>query len=74
MPDERLNQQSVEVNKDATELMSICRIEDRLPLRTVAGYYGGRTPLQHQEGARLLVRIYRVTADYTPTAKSVEGS
>jgi hypothetical protein len=29
-------------------------------------FYGGRTPLEHHEGTRLEVRIYRVTEDFVP--------
>jgi hypothetical protein len=71
MPDERITQQMIALHDDATALRFLCRIEDSLPLRTVSCYYGGRTPLQHQEGTRVLVRIYRVTADYAPPAKAV---
>jgi hypothetical protein len=36
-------------------------IDDPLPLQTVPCFYGGRTPLEHHEGPRLVVDIYRVT-------------
>jgi 4-amino-4-deoxy-L-arabinose transferase-like glycosyltransferase len=38
-------------------------IEDVLPLRVVPCFYGGRTPLEHFEGRRLTVYIYRVMMD-----------
>jgi hypothetical protein len=38
-------------------------IEDSLPLRTVPCFYGGRTPLEHHEGPRITVHIYRITSD-----------
>jgi hypothetical protein len=40
-------------------------IDDPLPLRVVPCFYGGRTPLEHHEGPRLTVIIYRVTKDGT---------
>jgi hypothetical protein len=39
-------------------------IEDSLPVRTVPCFYGGRTPLEHHEGPRLMVDIYRITSDF----------
>jgi hypothetical protein len=38
-------------------------IDDPLPLRTVPCFYGGRTPLEHHEGPRLTVHVYRITKD-----------
>jgi hypothetical protein len=35
-------------------------IEDRLPLRTMLGFYNSGIPLQHHEGPRRTVRIYRI--------------
>jgi hypothetical protein len=41
-------------------------LNDPVPLRTVSCFYCGRAPLEHHEGARIKVRIYRVIADYEP--------
>ena len=38
-------------------------MDDPLPLRTVPCFYGGRTPLEHHEGPRLTVHVYRITRD-----------
>ena len=43
-------------------------IEDRSPWRTVLCYYCGRIPVQHHEGPRLRVTVYRVLADFVPTS------
>jgi hypothetical protein len=45
--------------------------QDDLPWRTVVCYYGGRTPLQHHEGPRLRLTVYRVLADFVPTTHGV---
>ena len=31
-------------------------------------YYCGRTPVQHHQGPRLRVAVYRVLADFVPTS------
>ncbi|MCI0455469.1 MAG: hypothetical protein L0Z62_00650 [Gemmataceae bacterium] len=41
-------------------------VGDALPLRTVWGYYGGSVPLEHHRGPRVGLRLYRVTANFTP--------
>jgi 4-amino-4-deoxy-L-arabinose transferase-like glycosyltransferase len=43
-------------------------VADALPLRTVWCYYGSNVPLDHQEGPRVSLRLYRVTADFTPAS------
>jgi hypothetical protein len=45
--------------------------QDALPWRTVACYYCGRTPLQHHEGPRLRLTIYRVLSDFVPSSHGV---
>lgn len=40
-------------------------LEDRLPLRTMLGYYSSGVPLQHHEGPRRKVRIYRIAGPAT---------
>jgi hypothetical protein len=41
-------------------------IPGRLPVRTLACYYGGRVPLEHCDGPWMRVTIYRVERDFTP--------
>ena len=50
----------------ALEEVQRLTLDDPVPLRTVACYYGGRAPLEHHEGPRMTVRIYRVVADFQP--------
>ena len=48
---------------------------DPVPLRTVSCFYCGRVPLEHHEGPRLTVRIYRVMEDFQPKrAKKLKGT
>jgi len=65
-PSWRLNQQMVHVSDRHTECMAVMSFSDPLPLRTVANYYGGRSPLEHHEGPRVLLTIYRVSHDWVP--------
>jgi hypothetical protein len=39
-------------------------VDDPLPLRVLPCFYGGRTPLEHHEGPRLSVLVYRMSADH----------
>jgi hypothetical protein len=70
VPDARYEQQRIEINDDALELVDTLSIQDFLPWRTVRCFYGGRVPLEHQEGPRRSVRIYRVRADFIPASKN----
>jgi serine/threonine-protein kinase len=69
VPDDRLNQQAIRIEPGAVALAAQEQIEDALPLRTVQCYYGGATPLEHHEGPRVTVMIYRVTADHVPARR-----
>jgi hypothetical protein len=40
-------------------------VEDRLPLQTMLGYYSSGIPIQHHEGPRRTVKIYRVAGPAT---------
>jgi hypothetical protein len=40
--------------------------DDPVPLRTIWNYYGGEAALEHHEGPRMEVTIYRVLTDFTP--------
>jgi 4-amino-4-deoxy-L-arabinose transferase-like glycosyltransferase len=66
VPDPRQNQQGLALGKAPLELMETVVIYDGFPLRTVPCFYGGRTPVEHQEGSCLEVRVYRVVQDFTP--------
>ncbi len=70
VPDERhVHQQRVVLDPDRLLLEEERRFGDWLPLRTVACYYGGHVPLEHQEGPRVLVRLYRVRENHVPAWK-----
>ncbi len=67
VPGPRLNAQSMVLEEDKLRPEGGLVIATRVPLRTVPCFYGGRTPLEHEEGEGALeVTIYRVTADFTP--------
>jgi hypothetical protein len=70
VPGKRLGQQPMAINSNATLLVHQFSIDDPLPVRTVAGYYGSRIPLEPCPGARVVVVIYRVTAAFVPAARS----
>jgi hypothetical protein len=57
--------QASKLNLAALPLREATRIviDDPVPLRTVPCFYGGRTPLEHHEGPRLTVVVYRVVED-----------
>ncbi len=59
-PDTRVTQQPWYDGEGRIDAVTTLRRFDWLPLRTVPGYYGGNTPLEHHEGPRIAVTIYRV--------------
>jgi hypothetical protein len=61
-----LNQQLIRVSRFHTEKVIDLTVDDRLPLRTVQNFYGGRAPLEHHEGPRVEVTIYRITNEWRP--------
>jgi hypothetical protein len=69
VPDERLNQQEIQLDERRTVLAGTVSVQDPVPLRTVSCFYGGRTPLEHHEGPRVVVALYRVTEDCIPASK-----
>jgi hypothetical protein len=72
VPSARLNQQLLYLDERKLQLKARLTIEDALPLRTVQNFYGGRSALEHHEGPRLEVAIYRVLEDFTPVAEKKE--
>jgi hypothetical protein len=65
-PDARLNQQGMRITGMPLELVETLVIPSHLPVRTVVCFYGGETPLLPRQPDALAVRLYRVTADFTP--------
>jgi hypothetical protein len=71
VPDGRLEQQWLDLDAAPVDLVEPhLVIPAWLPVRTIPCYYGGRTPLEHQHGSRLQVRLYRVRAAFTPAPGS----
>jgi hypothetical protein len=75
--DKRCAQQQITIPEGAVEEVEPLLIEDCLPLRTVRQFYGGVMPLEHLEGPRVIVRLYRVVRRFRaelrqePTARHV---
>jgi hypothetical protein len=63
VPEESEDEWRLNINAVPCEEITRVVIDDSLPLQTITCYYGGRTPLEHHEGPRLTVHIYRVTDD-----------
>jgi Dolichyl-phosphate-mannose-protein mannosyltransferase len=66
IPDEVIDQQKFQLNPAEVREMARLTFDDPLPLRTVWSFYASPDPVQHQEGPRLQVRIYRVLKDFLP--------
>lgn len=66
VPEERFQQQQVLLDPKRLELVAEPSVRDCLPLRTVRCYYGGDTPMEHQSGPRIGVRVWRVTKAFVP--------
>jgi hypothetical protein len=67
VPDSRLTAQAVRLEEDKLRLEASLVIAAPVRLRTVPCFYGGRTPLEREDGEGALeVKVYRVTADFTP--------
>ncbi len=65
-PDKRVASQVIDFDSPALREEKKLMLDDPIPLRTVSCFYCGRAPLEHHEGPRITVQIYRLTADYTP--------
>jgi len=42
------------------ELLDTVNVGDGFPLRTMANYYSGRTPIEHNSGIRISILVYKV--------------
>jgi 4-amino-4-deoxy-L-arabinose transferase-like glycosyltransferase len=73
VPDERCCHQRIVLKDTPVELRQEIVLADRLPVRTLLSYYGGRIPLEHDDGPRVRVGLYRVQRDFVPaSAKDAE--
>jgi hypothetical protein len=66
IPDSPIARQRMDLNTAPIQLVYTVEVRDPIPLRTFPCYYSGRMPLEHLEGPRVRVRLYRITADFTP--------
>jgi hypothetical protein len=69
-PDDRVASQDIDLTDAALSEEARLMFGDAVPLRTVSCYYCGRTPLEHHEGPRITVRIFRVVEDFQPRPAS----
>src|SRR5439155_26816845 len=68
IPDAPLPHQQLDLGRAPLELADRVILADALPLRTVWYYYGSNLPLEHQQGPRVSLRLYRVAADFRPAS------
>ncbi len=68
VPGPPVEQQQIKLDPQDLELVEELSLSDALSLRTVRCFYGTATgvPLEHQEGPRLTVQIYRARRDFVP--------
>ncbi len=71
-PDGRVASEAIDLNDPALHEEARLMIGDAVPLATVSCYYCGRVPLEHHEGPRLTVRIFRVVEDFQPRSAPPE--
>jgi hypothetical protein len=64
-PDARVTQQPWPAGQGRTEVVQRLEWRDWLGLRTVPCYYAGNTPLEHHQGPRIVVTIYRILRSET---------
>lgn len=65
---ERITQQDIVIDGERVEHVVEIHNTDPvpMPLRMVQNYYGGYSPVEHQEAPRIIVHIYKVTSDWVP--------
>jgi hypothetical protein len=66
VPDEAHNQQAIKVDLHKVIEEQVVVVQDPVPLRTVANFYGGAVALEHHEGPRMRVHVYRVVEGFFP--------
>ncbi len=71
-PDERVDSEDIDLKTPALREEMRLMLGDAVPLATVSCYYCGLVPLEHHEGPRITVRIFRVIEDFQPTARPSE--
>ncbi|MDQ2920905.1 MAG: hypothetical protein M3R52_04725 [Acidobacteriota bacterium] len=56
---------SAHINRYKIDPVAQVVLEDRLPLRTMLGFYNSGLPIQHHEGPRRTIKIYRIAGPAT---------
>jgi hypothetical protein len=64
IPDERVPQQEVDLNRPELEPEGQLTAGDAIALSTLMNYYAGAVPLRHQRGPRIVLRLFRVKDDF----------
>jgi hypothetical protein len=65
IPDAPLPHRQIDLGGAPLVLAERVVVGDAIPLCTVWCYYGGNLPLEHHQGPRVSLRLYRVAADFT---------
>lgn len=66
LPDEQLSQQTFRLDPEQVRPVALLMFDDPIPLRTLTAFHGWTVAVQHQEGPRFQMRIYRVRRDFLP--------
>jgi hypothetical protein len=69
IPDGRFSQQHFQADSAPLEFAATIDIDDCVPWRSVMCFYLGCVPLEHHEGPRASVTIFRVTSDFVPVTR-----
>jgi hypothetical protein len=72
VPDERIHRQAIDLVTAPLREEIVLHYAAVIPLRTVACFYAGICPVEHHNGDRLTVHIYRVTSGFTPKKRQEE--
>ena len=73
-PADRISSENIDLNDPALAEVAWLAIGDAVPLATVSCYYDGRAPLEHYEGRRFVVRIFRVVGVFRPPQRPAENN
>jgi hypothetical protein len=63
VPEAPLWKEELALRSDRFEVIDRVLVADWVPVRTVSCYYGGRTPVEHHDGPRIALTVYRVLGD-----------
>jgi len=66
VPDDRFEQQEIVLDPESAKKVARIDMRDRLPLRTVRCFYAGQVPMEHLDGPRIVITIYRINGAWIP--------